>query len=475
MRTSARQLMMPWSRPCDLYSAPGRLILKLALGEAPEAIPTSIDIRVGEAEPAATVDGGAIDRIIRKFAGRIRVVRVHTARASVGRPGAGHLGYDDLEEALGLSRTFRVDADHTCCIDDLVDALRQLTHVEQASPYYLCSLPFKEADDPALDPNQIWIAREQIGAAEAMAYEPGDPAVIVSVVDTGVEAGHPELRDRLRPGFDTVELGLQDLANGLQLLGDRTESDIDPEDEVGHGTSCAAIIGGRGARIAPGLAGDCGLLPIRVLGAAKLPGKTEPFGVGGLPDIDAGVKRAVDLGAKVLNMSFGTPESSLGTDDPLPHEDVVRYGLARGCIMVAASGNSGKEERFSPACLDGVIAVGSVNADGKLSSFSTRGNHVALSAPGERVVSAGLHGYQMVTGTSFAAPFVAATAALLESRARRRSAPLDAEDIRRLLCESARPWAAGEGKGGGAGVLDAHAALQALEMEIDGVKEARRA
>jgi subtilisin family serine protease len=114
-----------------------------------------------------------------------------------------------------------------------------------------------------------------------------------------------------------------------------------------------------------------------------------------------------------------------------------------------------------------------VNAEGKASSFSTRGGHVALSAPGERVVSAGLHGYQMVTGTSFAAPFVAATAALLESRARRRSAPLEAEDVRRLLRASAQPWRPGEGDGGGAGILDAQAALAALDRELDGVGDER--
>ena len=62
-----------------------------------------------------------------------------------------------------------------------------------------------------------------------MAYEPGDPAVITAVVDTGVAMEHAELLGRLRPGFDTVELGTGDLASGVQLLGDRTEADTDPD------------------------------------------------------------------------------------------------------------------------------------------------------------------------------------------------------------------------------------------------------
>ena len=466
--------MMPWARPCDLYSAPGRLIMKLVLGEAPEAIPASIDVRFGATTAAAKVDGGPIDRILKKFSARIRIVRVHAAAASFGQPGKGHRGYGDLEHALGLSRTFRVEAEHSCCIADLVDTLRQLDRVEQASPYYLCALPFLQTEHGPANLEQAWISREQINAPQAMAYEPGDPAVIVAIVDTGVAMEHPELYNRLRPGFDTVELGMRDLANGLQLLGDRSEADTDPADEVGHGTSCAAIIGAAGERIPPGLAGASGLLPIRVLGAAQITGKSEPIGIGALADIDAGVKTAIDLGAKVINMSFGTPESALEKHDPAPHADVVRYGLAHGCVMVAASGNSGKPERFSPAVLEGVIAVGAVNADGKLSAFSTTGEHVALCAPGERVLTAGLRDYQMVTGTSFAAPFVAATAALLVSRGRRRSHSVDAATVKRILAESAKPWSRGQSAGGGAGVLDAHAALRALDREIDRASQAGR-
>ncbi len=465
--TATRRLMMPWARPCDLYSAPGRLIMKLALGEAPETIPSAIDVRLGATAHATQVDGGPIERILKKFGGRIRVVRVHTAAAALGQIGAGHQGFDDLEHAIGLSRTFRVDADHNCCIEDLVEALRQLDRVEYASPYYLCALPFLQPPVEAIDTERGWLARDQIRATPAMAYEPGDPAVIVAIVDTGVAAEHPELQNRLRPGFDTVELGLRDLANGVQLLGDRSEADTDPEDEVGHGTSCAAIIGAAGKHIPPGLAGESGLLPIRVLGAAQVIGKNEPIGIGALSDIDFGVKSAIDLGATVINMSFGTPESALDENDPKPHDDVVRYGLARGCIMIAASGNSGQEERFSPASLPGVIAVGAVDSEGRPASFSTRGEHVALSAPGERVLSAGLRDYQMVTGTSFAAPFVAATAALLVSRGRRRSFHLEAAAIKRILCQSAQLWPRGTGANCGAGTLDAHAALRALDDEID--------
>ncbi|HEY9229439.1 MAG TPA: S8 family serine peptidase, partial [Gemmatimonadaceae bacterium] len=120
-----------------------------------------------------------------------------------------------------------------------------------------------------------------------------------------------------------------------------------------------------------------------------------------------------------------------------------------------------------PACIDGVIAVGAVGEDGHPSPFTTTGDHVTLSAPGERVKSAGLSGYQRVTGTSFASPFVAAAAALLVSRAGRRSAPLGGRDALRILRDSARPFPGASMKGHGTGILDVVAALRMLDREID--------
>jgi subtilisin family serine protease len=462
------QLVMPWAYRGSAYSTPGGLLLKLALGEAPERIPSLIDVRAGASRAAERVDGGPVDRTLRHFSSEVQVTRVHASARGLGNWGKGHLDFDETEQAIGLSRTFQVDLDDTCSIVDLVDALRHLAAVEQAYPHYLCVVPFEEPGAEERNLPDAWLAREQIGAAEAMAYEPGDAAIILAVVDTGALHEHPELRGRLRRGFDTVQLLPGDLPGGVRLMEDSARATTDPEDVVGHGTSCAAIVAAAGERIPPGLAGSCGFLPMRVLGAALFPGKELPVGIGAVADIDCGLKAAVDLGAKVLNLSFGTPESALAPGEAMPHRDVVRYALARGCILVAASGNSGKEEPFYPSCLDGVIAVGAFDSDERPAPFSTRGAHVALCAPGVKVFSAGLHGYARVTGTSFAAPFVAGAAALLVARAERRAYPLDGPAVRRLLCASAQPWPTDvRASGHGAGRLDVYAALQALDREID--------
>lgn len=468
------QRSVPWLSRGGIVSAPGSLLLKLTLGEAPENIPSSADVARGAQEAARKMRLGHVDRLLNHFSDHVRITRVYTAAASLGRLGAGHTNYDDLEVVLGLSRTFRVDADHNCCIEDLVDALRQVTAVEQAYPHYLSALPFAM---PALSPapplpdaspeGDGWTSRRQVRAVEALAYEEGDPSVIVAVVDTGVVHNHTELGGRLRRGLDTVQLMASSMAQGIELVGDLGGVDTDPEDNVGHGTACAAIIAAQGHNLPPGLAGDCRVLPVRVLGAARFPGKRELAGVGLLGDIDHGTKSAVDLGAKVINMSFGTPESVLDPHDPPPHADVVRYALSRNCVLVAASGNSGHNERYAPASLPGVITVAAVDHNNHPAPFSTGGDHVDIAAPGVRVLSAGLDGYMLVTGTSFAAPFVAAAAGLLVSRAARRAYALDSAAVGRILCASATPWPDARIKDQGVGVLNTYAALRLLDREID--------
>jgi subtilisin family serine protease len=456
-------MSMPWAAASGIYSVPGSLTFKLRLGEAPERIPPADAVRAGAATPRSATGIGPVDRVLGHFADRVRITRVHSAAA-----GAGALDFDDLEQATGVARTFYVSTAPECSIEDLVNALRMLHVVEAATPQYLATAPFAvAAAAPApLDLERAWATREQISGPAANAYEPGLASVTIAVLDTGIRADHAELGDNVRlVGPDVVDLGAGDLAPGLELLGDTSRSDYTPADEVGHGSSCVGIIGARGTAIPPGLAGACTVLPARVLGSAHAPGRAERIGIGRISDIDRGVKRVVDMKAKVLNMSFGTPIDALDPDEDPPHADVVRYALARGCALVAASGNSGTPEAYTPAVLDGVIAVGAVDEDGRPCAFSTSGPHVALAAPGSRVVSLGLEGYLQVTGTSFAAPFVAAAAALLVSRAHRRGRDLDGPAVRDVLVASVRPWSH---DGHGAGVLDACAALKELDRRLDG-------
>ena len=439
------------------------VVVKMALGEAPDHIPVFGDVRAGRADASPTLDGGVVDRLVRNHAGDVRVSRVYSAARSLRQAGARHLGFSDAEHVFGLARTFRVDAG-TARLATLIDALSQVTTVEAVSPNYLVATPFAAA---VVETDDGWAPWSTVGADEALAREPGDSAVVVAIVDSGVAPDHPDLPP-LRSGFDTVELGREDMGSGFELVGDVTGADRRPIDRhVGHGMACAGIIGAVGLGMPAGLAGASQLLPLRALAAARFEGKADAVGVGATTDLDAAMKMAVDLGAKVINMSFGTDDRALAPLAPKPHAEVVAYALDRGCVLVAASGNNGERTTYWPAAYPGVIAVGASGPDGRPAAFSTRGDHVALCAPGQNVRSLGLTGYKTVNGTSFAAPFVSAAVALLVAHGQRRSVPVDGGLARELLVRSATPFAGGPQAGCGAGVLNAAAALRALDEWID--------
>jgi subtilisin family serine protease len=446
---------------------PGRLLVTLKLGEVPEHLP-GLRAFVGFGTPMADhVDRGVIDRLLRHHGGAFRVVRLHSARTPrKDRPVAGSRRFDDVEQISGVARVLRIEVRDREGTAALLQSLAELPIVERVSADYLCRAPLAAAPAKSSPTAQKagW-ARDAIHLPEALAFEPGDPAVLIGLADTGVAMEHVELALRVRAGFDSVDLD-PDAVGGLKLVGDFRHRGERPQDEVGHGTGCAGILIARGRDMPEGGAGSCGLTPVRVLGAAMDPGRNL-FGVGALDNIDAGMKRLIDLGVKVINMSFGTPESALVADAPKPHEEIVRYALARGVILIAASGNSGLTEKFYPAAHDGVIAIGAVDDRLRPTSFSTRGDHVAVCAPGRDIVTCGLTGYQTASGTSFAAPFATAVCALLASRAQRRAWPLESDEARQILIDGARPFATAGVEGCGHGVLDARAALRALDARID--------
>jgi subtilisin family serine protease len=464
---------LPWRPDQTRLAMRGRLVVRMAPGHAPAAIAGHLAVRQGLAMAAGHLDGGPLDRVVRRFSPRMRVTRVFEPARHADALGGEGL-WDDLEESLGLSRVLRLEVDPNAGLVDLAAALRDLAIVETVSPQYLCQTPFagpahegpvegpiEDVDDPPRD----W-GHRMVGAAEALAREPGDTALIAAVVDSGITHGHSEL-PTLRPGADFVDLPQPQVSRAVSLFGDIRDRDVLAEDEVGHGTACAGIIGGRGLFAPPGVGGACRLLPIRALAGAWVAGRAEPTALGSLVDIDAAVKHAVDLGARVLNLSFGTPVSSLAEGDPLPHQESISYALARGCLLVAASGNRGDDLAYYPAAAEGVIAVGAVGPDRRPTPFTSRGAHVALSAPGYRIHAPSLDGsYDRVTGTSFAAPFVTGACTLLYALARRRSQALDPALARSVLRDSARPFA-GDAEGCGSGILDVPAALTLLDRQLE--------
>jgi serine protease len=262
----------------------------------------------------------------------------------------------------------------------------------------LSSGPALAGPTPDTDPNPLVgdSVREQqwhlktLNVPGAWVYANG-AGVTVAVIDSGVDATHPDLRGQVLPGLDLVD----PKGNG--------DTDL-----VGHGTTVAAIIAGRGDDNAGviGIAPKAKILPVRVL--------NEENRYNDAIIVAKGVRWAVDHGARVINLSLGGNGSSPALAAALD------YAFAKDVVVVACTGNvsaSSTDDVWYPAREPGVIAVAGMERDGDvLWSGSITGKETVVTAPATDLVGARPGGYWKVQGTSFAAPMVAGTAALIRSR-----------------------------------------------------------
>jgi type VII secretion-associated serine protease mycosin len=271
--------------------------------------------------------------------------------------------------------------------------------------------------------------------------------VTVAVLDTGVDATHPDLTGQVLPGKDLIGFGA--------ARGDKTWAN--------HGTAMAAIIAGHGHGPGRGdgvlgLAPEAKILPVRVILQEKDPKRDEARSKRG-DALPQGIRWAVDHGADVINLSLGDDSA---TAAPVAAEaDAIRYALGKGVVVIASAGNSGdKADRSSyPAAYPGVIAVTAVDSSGKHPDFSTHRWYAAVSAPGADIVLADpSRRYYDGLGTSAACAYVSGAAALIRS-AYPKLTPLQ---IRQVLQETTRHKPEG-GRSDelGAGEIDPAAALAA--------------
>lgn len=217
--------------------------------------------------------------------------------------------------------------------------------------------------------------------------------VTVAVIDSGVDADHPDLQGQVLSGLDLVD----PKGNG-------------DADEVGHGTTVAAIIAGRNddTNGVVGIAPKAKILPVRVLDDRN---RYDDAII-----VAKGVRWAVDHGARVINLSLGGNGSSSTLAAALD------YAFAKDVVVIACTGNessTGSEYGvWYPAREPGVIAVAGMERDGDvLWPGSITGKQTVVTAPATQLVGARPGGeYWKVQGTSFAAPMVSATVALIRSR-----------------------------------------------------------
>ena len=223
----------------------------------------------------------------------------------------------------------------------------------------------------------------RIHAPQGWEISTGSPSVTIAVVDSGVDAFHPDLVMKVLPGTDFID-------------GDNL-----PQDDYGHGTHVAGIAAAS-SNNSTGVAGvswGAQILPVRVLNAV---------GDGNYANLSAGIIWSVDHGAQIINLSLGglLPNDTLKT--------AVDYAINHGVMLIAAAGNDASGNLRYPARYPAVIAVGSTNSLDQRSGFSNYGTGLDLVAPGEAIFSTNPGGgYGNRTGTSMSTPYVSGLAAIL--------------------------------------------------------------
>ncbi len=261
----------------------------------------------------------------------------------------------------------------------------------------------------------------------------GSPSVRIAVVDSGMTTTHADL---------------DGASAGSKVVGryNATDGSADVTDAVGHGTFVAGVAAAttdNGIGVA-GVGRDTSLLAVKV---------ADSSGTILSDAIANGIVWATDHGARIINMSLGSP-----TPDPT-EKQAVEYAQSHDVLVVAAAGNDGLGANAVnyPAGYPGVVAVGATDTStGHRAAFSEHGGFVTLAAPGVQLWSTTAGGsYAQESGTSFASPYVAGAAALLAAY----SPSSTALQLRSALVSSAHGFA---GEGLGAGQVDVAAALARL-------------
>lgn len=341
--------------------------------------------------------------------------------------------------------------------------LRSLPTVELVEPNFLISAGQSGPDDTRFA--EQWALSNtgqsggqlgsDIGARAAWRSTTGSPRVTVAVIDGGVDFTHPDLagnqwenaRERVN-NRDDDNNGLVDDLHGWDWV---TQSNriTDPS---GHGTAVAGIIAAEGNN-GEGVAGvmwRAGLMSLRVLDAT---------GTGDVAAAVEAIDYAVEEGAHVINLSWGTDGESLALKDA-----IERAGRS-GVLVVCSAGNDGRNidgAPYYPASfrLPNVIAVAATDNGDRLAAWSNWGAlAVSVAAPGGDILTTQPGGgYRTMTGTSAAAPVVSGIAGLAKSS----RSTAGAADLRAAITGGARRVAGLDGVVAAGGVANAAGAIQAL-------------
>lgn len=367
------------------------------------------------------------------------------------KPGAIH-----SFSANAAIKAERIGAETMLIKGSTLEALRAENSVEVAEPNFiyhsLGELDWGLENNGQLDcGGATGAAGIDVKAKDAWKITAGSEQVIVAVIDTGVEINNPSLEGKVlineaeakgQAGVDDDRNGFIDDTYGYDFVSNRGIA----TDDNGHGTFCAGAIASLQTGPVAGLAPNVKVLPVKFLSSA---------GSGTLADAVKAIDYSVSRGAKVLSNSWGGGQYSAIL------EDSIKRAQSAGAIFVAAAGNNGSSNDRYPTypasyAVSNVIAVTAVNNRGELPAFANTGSTVHIAAPGVNLhgLTAG-GGTECRSGSSMAAPLVAATAGLVLSQ----NPALSAEEVKAKIIQSSSRLPSLEGKISSGGMLNAYGAL----------------
>lgn len=330
-----------------------------------------------------------------------------------------------------LVRTYQINFTTPTKVEQFIKELSAFNEIEYAEK--------KELHHTTLTPNDTYFSNNttsgqwalfQINAAQAWDISTGSSGTIVAVTDNAINVNHPDLINKMLPGYDAVD------------------NDTDPTpcgtNDGFHGSHVSGIVGAE-TNNNLGIASigyDVSILPVKIGDCS-----------GSLTGGYEGITWAADNGADVINMSWG------GSGFSTYGQNICNYAWGQGAILIAAAGNDGVNSVFYPAGYDNVVSVASTTTGDAKSSFSNYGSWIDISAPGSSILSTNeTTGYQVTQGTSMASPLVAGLVGLMKSHA---TSATNTDILNCLYSSAANIDGANSSYIGelGAGRIDAHQAM----------------
>lgn len=363
-----------------------------------------------------------------------------------------------------ISRTYQVYFNKPEKVYELIRVLEQLPFVSYAEQVPILRKTLTPNDLGANNSSSStgqWHLHK-IQAPDAWDITTGSTNITIAIVDDAIKINHPDLAPNVwvNPGeipgngIDDDGNGYIDDVNGFDVANN-TSSPLPPSSSYSHGThvsGCASQATNNGIGYA-GIGFNCKIIGVKSTNNAQY-----------ITDGYTGVVYAADVGANVINMSWG------GSGGGTTGQNVINYARNKGCILVAAAGNDNSTATFYPAGYNNVISVAATNTSDAKASFSNYGSYIDISAPGTSIRQTYIGGsgstvtntYSALQGTSMASPIVSGLVGLMLSV----NPNLTLQQVEHCLYTTADPVTTNASQMG-AGRINAKKCLQCVQATVN--------